>query len=365
MITEIRNNPFRIAGRRRSDPERTEAAAAQWRVQSRRQVAPPAEESEADHCDGLLTGPCPGAIPVVTRPDMGLADRDYQREHRPGGGGFLAILPPVTKWLLIVNVVIFVLDYWVLNVNGDPYPPIIRWGAFAIRSAIFEGRVWEFLTFQFLHGGFLHVLFNSIALFFFGPFMERWLGARKFLVYYLLCGVGGAVFFTLLVFARVLPDSPLVGASAGIYGILIGVAVIAPALRVRLLIPPIELSMRQLAIALLVMATVFVIGGRLFPGVSLFWNAGGEAGHLGGAIAGFLLLRFPKALAWVDRPRTPEARRSPRRGDGPKLRPRPNLRGDDEVDRILDKISKDGFQSLDENEKEILRRASQQQQNDS
>ena len=320
---------------------------------------------EADHGDGMLTRPCPGAIPVVTRRHMGLADRDYQREYQPGGGGgAFAMLPPVVKWLLIANVAIFVLDYWVMGVKPNGYPPMVNFGAFAVRSAVFEGRIWEFLTFQFLHASFGHVLFNGLALFFFGPFMEQWLGSRRFIVFYLLCGIGGAVFYTLLVFAGVFPDSALVGASAGIYGILIGVAVIAPALRVRLLIPPIELSMRTLAISLLVIATTMVVGGRLFPDVSLFWNAGGEAGHLGGAIVGFLLLRFPQALDWVNRPRVPRERRVNRGNEAPKLRPRPNLRGDDEVDRILDKISRDGFQSLDESERETLRRASQRGAND-
>ena len=103
----------------------------------------------------------------------------------------------------------------------------------------------------------------------------------------------GAVFFTLLVLLGLLPGddlwTPLVGASAGIYGILIGVAVIAPNLRVALLFPPIELSMRQLAIALMVISAGSIL--LKFGG-----NEGGEAGHLGGAILGFILMRFPRLL---------------------------------------------------------------------
>lgn len=317
---------------------------------------------------------------MLTRGQMGIADREYHRERQPGGGGFLASIPPVTRWLLIANLAVFFLDrlilpllipgYWVREpviadgqIIQEPPPPMVAWGAFRVGSAVYQGRIWEFFTFQFLHGSLGHILFNSIGLFFFGPFMERWMGARKFLAFYLLCGVGGALAYTLLVIANVFPDGGMVGASAGIYGILIGVAVLAPALRVRLLIPPIELSMRQLAIALLVLASAMVIGGYFAPGVSLFWNAGGEAGHLGGAIAGFLLLRFPALLGWVDRPAA-EPKRRPRRENGAKLRPRARFRSDDEVDRILDKISAHGFQSLDESEKEILRRASQNPSNE-
>ena len=82
---------------------------------------------------------------------------------------------------------------------GHP-PPLVNWGAFTIRSALMEFRLWEFVTFQFLHGSLGHVLFNSIGIYFFGPWMERWWGSKKFLLFYLLCGAAGAAFFTLLMF---------------------------------------------------------------------------------------------------------------------------------------------------------------------
>ena len=201
---------------------------------------------------------------------MGIADRDYHRTDRREGGGFFSQVTPVVKWLLIANLGIYFLD---LFLKGYP---LRNFGAFTIQSAVFEFRAWEFVTFQFLHGSLGHVFFNCIGIFFFGPFLERWWGAKKFLVYYLLCGVAGAVFFTLLVFIGLLGDSlqtPLVGASAGIYGILVGVAVIAPNLRVALLFPPIELSMRQLAIALMVIS-----GGAIL--LKIGGNEGGEAGLL-------------------------------------------------------------------------------------
>ena len=193
-----------------------------------------------------------------------------------------------------------------------------------------------------------------IGLFFFGPWMERWWGSRKFLMFYLLCGCAGAVFFTLLTFLKILPSGPgvrhLIGASAGIYGIFIGVAVIAPDLRVMLLFPPIELSMRQLAIALLVIATGAIL-------LSLGGNEGGEAGHLGGAILGYFLVRYPGMLGKGAVPRLPRMRRTYE----PKLRPRSDLlkQRDDAVDLILDKISREGFQSLTADEREVLRKASE------
>jgi membrane associated rhomboid family serine protease len=286
---------------------------------------------------------------------MGIADRDYQRGDRREGGGLFSQLTPVVKWLLIINISIYFLDLFLNH-------PLRNFGAFAIQSAVFGGRIWEFITFQFLHGSVGHVLFNSAGIFFFGPWMERWWGAQKFLIFYLLCGVGGAVFFTLLVFLGVLPgdglQTPLVGASAGIYGILIGVAVIAPNLRVALFFPPIELSMRQLAIAMLVISAGSIL--LKFGG-----NEGGEAGHLGGAIIGFLLMRYPQLLG--GEPGVEIIKPKIFTSHPPKLRPRSDLEKtqDTAVDAILDKISSQGFQSLTQQERDFLQRVADQKKSSS
>lgn len=264
-------------------------------------------------------------------------------------------LTPVVKWMLITNVGIFFLDMFLGH-------PCLQFGAFAIQSAIFEFRIWEFITFQFLHGSLGHLLFNGLGLFFFGPWMERWWGSGKFLIFYLLCGCAGAVLFTLLTLAGLLPGGnhgALIGASAGIYGIFIGVAVIAPDLRVMLLFPPVELSMRQLAIALLVIATgviVFEIGR----------NQGGEAGHLGGAILGYILTRHPRLLG-LDPEGAGRLVRAARKPFVSKLRPRTRLESgqDSAVDLILDKISREGFQSLTAAEREILKNAAGRHHSDS
>ena len=276
-------------------------------------------------------------------------------------------LTPVVKWLLIANVAIFILDYLilpsVLRVRVDRFhpPPLVMWGAFSVQSALVELHLWQFVTFQFLHGSLGHVMFNCIGIYFFGPWMEHWWGSRKFLIFYLLCGCAGAAFFTLLLFMGLLPDgmdTPLVGASAGLYGIFIGVAVIAPDLRVALLFPPIELSMRQLAIALMGIAAgavLFKLGG----------NEGGQAGHLGGAILGYVLMRYPRLLGTGPRVEILQPKAFTNRYEA-KIRPHTDLRLDEDtaVDLILDKVSREGFQSLSQAERDILRKAAERQSSD-
>ena len=300
---------------------------------------------------------------------MGTADRDYFRdeEARYSAGG-RPPLPIVTKTLLIANIVIFLLDLFPRD-QGEKFGPINTLFSFTIRSAFQEWRLWELLTFQFLHHDLLHIAFNSLAIFVFGPWIERWWGTGRFIAFYLLCGVAGALFFTLLTLAGILPDRdmagveiPLVGASAGIYGLLIGTAVIAPKSMVHLLLPPVTLTIRSLALWVIGIGVAIILGDILVGG-AFFRNSGGEAGHLGGAILGFILTRFPFLLGKGQGRRSKIIRpREFRRKDGsPKLRPRTELdiASASEVDRILDKINREGIQSLTEQEHETLRKASQ------
>ncbi len=196
---------------------------------------------------------------------------------------------PVVKWLLIINVAVFLLD-WGLEVATQKLSPLFQIGYFSIETGIMNLQIWRLLTFQFLHADFFHILFNMYALYMFGPIIERWWRSRAFLAFYLICGAAGALFFSLLwalpgVLPNMDPGIPLVGASAGIFGVLFAVAVVNPAGRIILLFPPIPMSMRTFSLLLL--------GIGLFIVISNGHNAGGEAGHLGGALAGFLLMKIP------------------------------------------------------------------------
>lgn len=210
----------------------------------------------------------------------------------------------VTTWLLVINIAMYVLN----NVLMPARQVVDRatgqvvgflpgfWesiGAFTVADAISRLQVWRFISFQFLHANLGHILFNMFALYMFGTLIEQYLGRRRFLAFYLISGIGGAVMYVIL---RTLgffgpgPETahvPLVGASAGIFGLLVAAAAIAPNATV-LIYGAIPMKLKTLAYVLLGIA-VFTIFGRGN-------NSGGEAAHLGGAVVGFFLIRKPELL---------------------------------------------------------------------
>ena len=309
---------------------------------------------------------------------MGFYDRDYYRNpgnslmNRLSGGS-------VVVWLLGINFVVFLLDSTLTgSQRGSSLSPS-WWGNFNIEEGIFGGQIWRLITYQFLHAGFVHLLGNMIVVYFFGPLMERWWGSRRFIAFYLLCGMSGGVLFTLigLVAPGLIFDVAeltgqgsrpeqveLVGASGSIFGILVGCAVLYPHQRVMLLIPPIPMSMRTLALVVLGIAALSVLAGA--------HNAGGEAAHLGGAALGFFLVKnarwldianrvtFSKPGAVQDNRRRRQAEKESRRAE---KRSRKEKSLDAEVDRVLTKVKQQGLHSLTTTEKKTLQRATDHQRN--
>lgn len=225
---------------------------------------------------------------------MGFEDRDYARSSRSSYAGPSPVAAmrmwSVTTWLIAINVAVYVLN---LLGNGQ----LGEWGAFTIGSVIDGFQVWRFITFQFLHAGPTHLIFNMIGLYFFGPMVEGYLGPRRYLAYYLLCGVSGAALFMVFWLLSVMPgmtlDVPLVGASAGIFGILIAAAKIAPNTTVMLMFPPIPMRLKTLAWVYIAIEVLSVLQHGAF--------AGGELAHLGGAALGWGLINKPELLNIFDR----------------------------------------------------------------
>ena len=244
--------------------------------------------------------------------------------------------------------------------------PLQKWLHFSTKKVIGGAQLWRLVGFQFLHADMTHLLFNMIALFFFGPLVEQFLGRKRYLAFYLLCGVFGALLYLCLnllgwvwITQLGLPEMPgllfnatgvpLIGASAGVFGVIIGGALLQPNVKV-LLFFIIPMRLATLAMALIAISVIFILFG--------LDNAGGEAAHLGGAIAGWYFIKRPEQLhglfnffGRVD----PTSRHfaikggKKRGGRGP---------DDRQVDRILDKISREGLQSLSKKEKRILAEAS-------
>ena len=299
---------------------------------------------------------------------MSFYERHYHREGMSGTLGSRLSGASVVVWLLAINAGVFVLDS---ILAGGTRAGATAWltlaGNFNVDQGLFGLQIWRWISYQFLHANFFHILINMIILFFFGPLMERWWGSRRFLAFYLLCGTSAAVIYTILVLAvpglimdqqwlaqmGITPRQvPLVGASGSIFGILVGCAVLYPHQRVMLLIPPIPMSMRTLALILLGIAVLSLLAGT--P------NAGGEAAHLGGALLGFILVKRARWLDWAERGSFSPAKFRFRIETGRAERQR-QKRADEEreVDRILDKVRDQGLHSLTRQEKKILSRATE------
>ena len=229
---------------------------------------------------------------------MGIYDRDYYRESPPRGGFGVFSMASVTTWLIVLNVACFFLDQMTRRVELDEFgrllgvrAPIFQWGAFSKVTAVEHFQLWRFVSFQFLHANLVHLFSNMLSLYLFGPIVESYFGRRRFTAFYLLCGCSGAVGYLLLLLTGILhgDNVPLVGASAGIFGVLVAGAMLAPNVRIMLLFPPIPMQLKYLAMLLVAWAT--------YTAFTNGQNAGGQAAHLGGAVVGYALIRYPQALA--------------------------------------------------------------------
>lgn len=311
---------------------------------------------------------------------MGIADRDYARQPPPRGGGAARgpALPPVTKWLIIINIAVFILDQilasqgkgFAVRMSGGPnpavigMPPIQAWGHFSTWLGFTNGQVWRFLTFQFLHANFDHILFNMIGLYFFGPVVEESLrSGKRFLAFYLCCGICGAALYLFLNMLGAMGVSlpgflntsiytPLVGASAGIFGILLGAAYVAGN-QTMLIMFVIPTTVRMGAYILFALAAInLIMGGQ---------NAGGDAAHIGGGVAGYLLIRKSHLLDDffdVFGPSRPRKKPKPRRDAAI-----PTLEERKRVDQILDKVSREGLHALTKQERDFLEAQSRKEGN--
>jgi membrane associated rhomboid family serine protease len=186
---------------------------------------------------------------------------------------------PVTTALIAANVAMFLLE----QVSPGVIFAFALWPIGAGNAAGASFAPWQLVTYSFLHGGMLHLAFNMFALYMFGGMVERVFGSRRYLTYYFVCVVSAAL--TQLVFAAISGGLyPTVGASGGVFGLLLAYAIYFPNNRVMLLFPPIPMPARVFVL--------FYAAIELFLGVTGTQEGVAHFAHLGGMIGGFALLRY-------------------------------------------------------------------------
>ena len=227
-------------------------------------------------------------------------------------------MPPVVKNLIIINVVMLILTE-LLKISGINLNGIL--GLYFPKSEFF--RSWQVVTHMFMHGGFVHLLFNMFALWMFGRVLEQVWGAKRFLIYYLVTGLGAAFFYELVQYIQyskvmgilspeqlqLVYDSgaeavsqgqnfadqqmgklnsilnvPVVGASGAVYGVLLAFGMLFPNTQLMFIFPPIPVKAKYVVIGYAAIELYLAITS---PGSNI-----AHAAHLGGMIFGYLLIRY-------------------------------------------------------------------------
>lgn len=297
-------------------------------------------------------------------------------------------IPTMTKNLLVVNVLAFIATF-VLERSGIDLTRMLGLHFFLAS----EFHIYQFITYMFLHGGFTHILFNMFALWMFGSVIERVWGPKKFLFYYICCGVGAGFTQELVQYitysmegiaayqyvnaggVQMTTDAYInlwttIGASGAVYGILLAFGMIFPNERLFIIPFPFPIKAKWLIVG--------YIAIELFSAMSGPGDGVAHMAHLGGMLFGFLLIRYwqkhPDSSAGFGRSRGQEffdnlkrkydARQSqqhmkaehtsdPRRETDEEYNARQH-KNQDEIDAILDKIRKSGYDSLTKEEKQKL-----------
>lgn len=275
--------------------------------------------------------------------------------------------------IIIINVVIFVVllvlkVLLVVSEQGAIYEVIRSKLMLPASIPYLLKQPWTVVTYFFTHEGFLHIIFNMLFLFWFGRIIQEFLGQNKVIALYVLGGLAGGLFYILIY--NIIPfyqgrveGSLMLGASAGVYAIVVGAATFMPNYTFFLLfLGPVKI--KYIAIFYVLLSFSQSIGS----------NAGGELAHLAGAGVGFLyitqlnqgndfgnwIIQFIKWIKsfFVSKPKIKVTHRNKAQQKAQSARTM-NVEADqDEIDAILDKISQSGYESLSKDEKQKLFNAS-------
>jgi membrane associated rhomboid family serine protease len=343
------------------------------------------------------SGGAPNRIRPGKSPIMGIESRDYFRETSRysggGSGGVFGDITPVVKFLLIANIAVFLLqmfttrpadvsdlqafieahEEWFENVPDEELPTVQslrrisiaeEWLQLETDKVIRQGQIWRLLTCAFCHDrfGLWHIGMNMLFLYLFGRTLERMYGSREFLLFYLTAAIVASLAYVGLDLVTG-DQAPAYGASGAVMAVVMLYAVHFPYERI-LLFFMIPIEVRWLAIFFVVFdlhpVLLRLAGEEAYTGVA-------HAAHLGGLAFGFAYWKWNLQLErFVGGIRLPRWDRLVGSRRGIRLhRPRNKRERDDaEVDRILDKIHREGEDSLSDRERETLSRASEQYKNE-
>ena len=191
------------------------------------------------------------------------------------------VIPPVIKNLIIVNVIVFLIQ-WTFETRGSSYMEDF-FALHDVRSELFKPH--QLFTYMFLHGNFGHIFWNMLILWMFGSILENFWGSKRFLIFYTICGIGAAVMQLLVLYATELPsNAATLGASGAIFGCMVAFGLLFPNSLIYIYaLIPVKAKWAVLAYVLY----------ELFLG---FRNNAGDNvahwAHLGGGLVGLILVFY-------------------------------------------------------------------------
>ncbi len=264
-------------------------------------------------------------------------------------------IPTITKYLLGINIGVFIIDMLfgqVLHMDN-------LLGLHFVLAPNFH--VFQLVTYMFMHGGWTHLFFNMFALWMFGCVIEQTLGAKRFLFYYLVCGIGAGITQELAqtgeyLLAGYLNLGPTVGASGAIYGILLAFGMLYPTQKIFIFPIPVPIKAKWFVI---IYAAI-----ELFSAIGSSNDGVAHAAHLGGMLFGLILLRIWKHRRHIPRRHRQSSVKTQKRQKFHYQSATPNTSHEPDtqsvakdsqaVDAILDKIRTSGYDSLTLEEKQAL-----------
>jgi membrane associated rhomboid family serine protease len=264
--------------------------------------------------------------------------------------------------IILVNVGIFILVSLINNVlvlmneNNQILPSFLHFLMLPSSFITFILQPWSMLTYMFLHDGFFHILFNMLWFYWLGNILQEYLGNKKLYQAFFGGGIFGGLFFMLCYnifpfFNHIISSTYALGASAGVLSVVVATATLLPEYPIQLFLFG-TVRLKYIALVSIIIDLLSITGS----------NSGGHLAHFGGAIFGFLYIKYiygKIALPnWLENLFTSKTKLKVHYTSRQKSASQNTESSQEDIDMILDKISKSGYDSLSKKEKDILFKAS-------